>query len=337
MRDLTRRLLAGDARALARAISMVEEGGEAGHEVARATFAHAGSAYVVGVTGVPGAGKSTLVDGLAALYRQRGERVGVVAVDPSSAFSGGALLGDRIRMQRHSTDPGVFIRSMATRQHLGGLAEATPAVVDLLDAAGHKRILIETVGVGQDEIEVVETADTVAVTLVPGLGDDIQAIKAGILEIADVLVINKADREGAERLHQELEYLRGLGEKREGEWVPPIVRTVATEGRGLEDLQTAIERHACDPASRGRRAQRLRQAWSRRLRELVEHGLMARLEAGEPLAERLQALVEEVATRRRDPYTAGEEILAGVRVTRQTASGRRPVGKARRKTSSGGK
>ena len=327
MRELTRRLLAGDARALARAISLVEEGGEAGQEVARATFAHAGSAYVVGVTGVPGAGKSTLVDGLAALYRRDGERVGVVAVDPSSAFSGGALLGDRIRMQRHSTDPGVFIRSMATRQHLGGLAEATPAVVDLLDAAGHERILIETVGVGQDEIEVVETADTVAVTLVPGLGDDIQAIKAGILEIADVLVINKADREGAERLHQELEYLRGLGEKREGEWVPPIVRTVATEGRGLEDLQTAIERHACDPASRGRRAQRLRQAWSRRLRELVEHGLMARLEAGEPLAERLQALVEEVATRRRDPYTVAEEILAGVRVTRQTP----------RKASSGGK
>ena len=214
LESLKERLLAGDTRALARAISLVEEGGEVGRQVAQLTFTHAGSAFVVGVTGVPGAGKSTLVDGLATLYRKADERVGVVAVDPSSAFSRGALLGDRIRMQRHTCDPGVFIRSMATRQHLGGLAEATPAVVDLIDAAGHRRILIETVGVGQDEIEIIEMADTVVVAMVPGLGDDVQAIKAGILEIADVFVINKSDREGADRLQQELENRWGTGDRR---------------------------------------------------------------------------------------------------------------------------
>ncbi len=312
--ELTRRLMAGEARALARAISLVEEGGSAGREVSRRCFAHAGSAYVVGVTGVPGAGKSTLVDALAGLYRREGEKVGVVAVDPSSAFSGGALLGDRIRMQRHATDPGVFIRSMATRQHLGGLAEATPAVVDLLDAAGHRRILLETVGVGQDEIEVVETADTVAVTLVPGLGDDVQAIKAGILEIADVFVINKADRDGADRLQQELEALLGLAERRAGEWLPPIVRTVATEGKGVEELRAAIERHAADPAGRRVRRERRREAWRRRLRALLERGLVERLEAALPVGERLESVLGEVVERRRDPYSAAEEILSGVRV-----------------------
>ena len=315
MQDLTRALLAGDPRALARAITLVEEGGEAGREVTRATFTRAGSAYVVGVTGVPGAGKSTLVDGLAVLYRKAGERVGVVAVDPSSAFSGGALLGDRIRMQRHCSDPGVFIRSMATRQHLGGLAEATPAVVDLLDAAGHTRILIETVGVGQDEIEVVESSDTVAVALVPGLGDDIQAIKAGILEIADVFVINKSDREGADRLQQELESLMSLSERGAGEWVPPIVRTVATEGKGLDELRQAIEAHAADPASRRRRQERRRAAALRRLRLLLERGLVERLGACLPLEQRLEALADQMARRHRDPYSAAEEILSEVRVT----------------------
>ncbi|MGH9363318.1 MAG: methylmalonyl Co-A mutase-associated GTPase MeaB, partial [Thermoanaerobaculia bacterium] len=269
----------------------------------------------VGVTGVPGAGKSTLVDALAGAYRGAGERVGVVAVDPSSAFSGGALLGDRIRMQRHSTDPGVFIRSMATRQHLGGLAEATPAVVDLLDAAGHRRILIETVGVGQDEIEVVDTADTVVVALVPGLGDDIQAIKAGVLEIADVFVINKADREGVERLQQELETLMTLGERKSGEWEPPIVRTVATEGKGIEDLRGAIERHAADAGAKLQRRERRRLACARRLWTLLEKGLVRRLQSCMPLEQLLETQVSRVLEREKDPYSAAESILAEVRVT----------------------
>jgi LAO/AO transport system kinase len=315
MQDLTQRLMAGEPRALARAITLVEEGGADGREVARQTFTRAGSAHVIGITGVPGAGKSTLVDGLAAVYRRGGERVGVVAVDPSSAFSGGALLGDRVRMQRHATDPGVFIRSMATRQHLGGLAEATPAVVDLLDAAGHRRILIETVGVGQDEVEVVEAADTVVVTLVPGLGDDIQAIKAGILEIADVFVINKADREGADRLQEELESLLAFGERPAGEWTPPIVRTVATRGDGVEELAGMIDRHAADAGSRQRRMERRRRAWRRRLQELVERSLTERLAASMPLGDLLEARAGEVAARRRDPFSAVEEVLNGVRVT----------------------
>ena len=314
LESLKERLLAGDTRALARAISLVEEGGEAGRQVAQLTFTHAGSAFVVGVTGVPGAGKSTLVDGLATLYRKADERVGVVAVDPSSAFSRGALLGDRIRMQRHTCDPGVFIRSMATRQHLGGLAEATPAVVDLIDAAGHRRILIETVGVGQDEIEIIEMADTVVVAMVPGLGDDVQAIKAGILEIADVFVINKSDREGADRLQQELENLRGMVERPEGEWVPPIVRTVATTGEGVEDLRAAIEQHAADPRSGPRRQERLRQAWTRRLRGLLSEGLWSRLLEAMPLSEEMDSLAAEIAARRRDPFSVAESILRRVRL-----------------------
>jgi len=314
LESLKERLLAGETRALARAITLVEAGGEAGRQLAQLAFPHAGSACVVGVTGVPGAGKSTLVDGLAGLYRRSGERVGVVAVDPSSAFSGGALLGDRIRMQRHTSDPGVFIRSMATRQRLGGVAEATPAVVDLLDAAGHRRILIETVGVGQDEIEIMETADTVAVALVPGLGDDVQAIKAGILEIADIFVINKSDRDGADRLQQELESLRGMVERPRGEWEPPIVRTVATTGEGLEELREAIERHSADPRSRDRRQERLRQAWGRRLRGLLDEGLWSRLLEALPLSEELEGLVAEIAARRRDPYSAAESILNRVRL-----------------------
>ncbi len=314
MDELRRRLLAGDTRALARAISLVEEGGAAGRAMAQFSFLHAGSACVVGVTGVPGGGKSTLVNGLAALYRGDGERVGVVAVDPSSAFSGGALLGDRIRMQQHTMDPDVFIRSMATRQHLGGMAAATPEVVDVINAAGYRRILIETVGVGQDEIEVVETADTVVVVLVPGLGDDIQSIKAGILEIADILVINKADREGVDRLERDLESLQSMVERTAGEWVPPILRTTATQGEGLEALQVAVERHAANPASRRQRQKRQRQAWIRRLRSLVEEGLRNRLEEAVPVTEQMESLAEEIVERRCDPYSAADSILSRVRL-----------------------
>ncbi len=238
--QLFERVLAGEARAVARAISTVEDGAGGASELMKAIFPHTGRGLVVGITGSPGAGKSTLVDKLASLYRSRGERVGIVAVDPSSPFSGGAILGDRIRMQTLGLDPGVFIRSMATRGNLGGLARATVDAVAILDAAGYEKIIVETVGVGQDEVEIVKTADVSVVVLVPGMGDDIQAIKAGIMEIGDVFVINKADREGVLRTEKELEALLSLAH-RPDMWMPPIVKTVATENKGLEALAAAVE------------------------------------------------------------------------------------------------
>src|SRR5213082_722302 len=233
------RITAGDTTAVARAISKVEGGASDSSDLMKQIFPRTGRALIVGITGSPGAGKSTLVDRLAALYRQRGERVGIVAVDPSSPFSGGAILGDRIRMQTLGLDPGVFIRSMAARGNLGGLARATVDAVAILDAAGFQKIIVETVGVGQDEVEIVKTADVSVVVLVPGMGDDIQAIKAGIMEIGDVFVINKADRDGVLRTQRELDALLSLAHRRDG-WSPPIVKTVATESKGIDDLAAAI-------------------------------------------------------------------------------------------------
>src|SRR5918992_2526878 len=234
------RILAGDPRAVARAISKVEDGAADAAALMRALFAHTGRGLVVGITGAPGAGKSSLVDKLAGLYRQRGERVGIVAVDPSSPFSGGAILGDRIRMQTLGLDEGVFIRSMATRGNLGGLARATVDAVAILDAAGYSKIIVETVGVGQDEVEIVKAADVSVVVLVPGMGDDIQAIKAGIMEIGDVFVINKADRDGVLRTEKELEAMLSLATRPDG-WEPPIVKTVATENKRVEELAASVE------------------------------------------------------------------------------------------------
>src|SRR5438477_9303519 len=233
------RITAGDTTAVARAISKVEGGESDSSDLMKQIFPRTGRALIVGITGAPGAGKSSLVARLAAVYRGRGERVGIIAVDPSSPFSGGAILGDRIRMQTLGLDPGVFIRSMATRGNLGGLARATVDAVAILDAAGFEKIVVETVGVGQDEVEIVKTADVSVVVLVPGMGDDIQAIKAGIMEIGDVFVINKADRDGVLRTEKELEALLSLAERRDG-WSPPIVKTVATESRGIEELSAAI-------------------------------------------------------------------------------------------------
>src|ERR1044071_9172898 len=230
--ELVTRVLKGDARAVARAISKVEDGAGDAAALMRAVFSHTGRGLVVGITGSPGAGKSSLVDKLAGLYRQRDERVGILAVDPSSPFSGGAILGDRIRMQTLGLDPNVFIRSIATRGNLGGLARATVDAVAILDAAGYGKIIVETVGVGQDEVEVVKAADVSVVVLVPGMGDDIQAIKAGIMEIGDVFVINKADRDGVYATEKELEALLSLSSRTDG-WEPPIVKTVATENQGI--------------------------------------------------------------------------------------------------------
>jgi LAO/AO transport system kinase len=308
--QLAERLLEGDVRGLARAMSLVEAGAPEAAAILRATYPRTGSALVIGVTGAPGSGKSSLVDRLVAAYRGGGGRVGVVAVDPSSAFSGGAILGDRVRMQNHATDADVFIRSMATRGQLGGLARATNDVVDLLDAARYDTILVETVGVGQDEVEIVRTADVVLVVLVPGMGDDIQAIKAGILEIADLFVINKADREGADRLHAELDSMLALDPQRAR---PPILHTVAVRDTGIGQLKLAIDEWLRRAGSK-RRAERRRERAGARLDSLLQAKLVQRvverLLSGAAHAE----LVERIADRRIDPYTAVEALLERLEV-----------------------
>jgi LAO/AO transport system kinase len=235
----SKQILQGDVRAVSRAITAIENHSPEAEPLLKQLFPHTGRAYLTGVTGAPGTGKSTLVDRLAALYRKQSARVGIVAVDPTSPYSGGAILGDRIRMQGHAGDSGIFIRSMATRGFLGGLARSTAEVALLLDAAGKRQVLIETVGVGQDEIDIVRLADCVLVVLVPGLGDDIQNMKAGLMEIGDIFVLNKADREGADRLEEQLHAMLSLVMPRDG-WHPPVVRTVATENRGVEELAAAI-------------------------------------------------------------------------------------------------
>jgi LAO/AO transport system kinase len=311
---LAERLLAADPRALARAISLVEEARPAAVELLQAVWSRTGRATVVGVTGAPGSGKSSLVDRLIAHYRTAGRRVGVVAVDPSSAFSGGAILGDRVRMQEHAGDPGVFIRSMATRGHLGGLARATNDGIDLLDAAGYDPILVETVGVGQDEIEVVRTADVVAVVLVPGMGDDIQAIKAGILEIADVFVLNKADREGADRLEADLVAALALAPASERAPRPPIFRTVAVRGEGVPELALGLEQCLARAGAR-RRGTRRRERAAARLEALLAEGLLARVRERVLAGGVLDDLVQQIADRTLDPYTAARRVLERVEVS----------------------
>ncbi len=308
--SLVARLAAGDARAVARAISKVEDVSWDASQLMKQIFPLTGRGLVIGITGAPGAGKSSLVDKLATYYRQQGERVGIVAVDPSSPFSGGAILGDRIRMQALGLDSGVFIRSMATRGNLGGLARTTVDAVSILDAAGYGRIIIETVGVGQDEVEVVKAADISVVVLVPGMGDDIQAIKAGIMEIGDIFVINKADREGVNATEKELEALLSLA-MRADSWEPPIIKTVATDGQGIQELATAIEKyrdfHLQTKSGDGRRRAIAR--W--RILELLRERLVAQTLESDSASEKLDRLAGEVASRQRDPYSAVEELMAG--------------------------
>jgi len=312
MDPLAERVLQSDIRGVARAISLVEEGADRAVELLRDIYGRTGRATVLGLTGSPGSGKSSLVDRLIGVFRSRGRRVGVVAVDPSSAFSGGAILGDRVRMQEHATDPEVFIRSMATRGVLGGLARATNDCIDLLDAAGFDPILVETVGVGQDEIEIVKTADVVAVVLVPGMGDDIQAIKAGILEIADLFVINKADRDGADRLQGDLDYMLSLVSANDASR-PEIFRTVAVRGDGVQQLESGIERFL---AARGnsRRAERRRERAESRLLAVLGERLLEQVREQALPGRAFEQLVDRVAAREIDPYTAARGVLSRLEV-----------------------
>ena len=299
---------AGDVRAVSRAITAIENHAPEAEELLRLLFPQTGQAYLTGVTGAPGTGKSTLVDRLAAFYRKNQEQVGVIAVDPTSPYSGGAILGDRIRMQGHAGDSGTFIRSMATRGFLGGLARATAEVALLLDAAGKKQVLIETVGVGQDEIDIVRLADCVLVVTVPGLGDDIQNMKAGLMEIGDIFVMNKADRQGADRLEQQLLAMLSLVMPRDG-WHPPVIGTVATENKGIEELAAAVKKFEKHFESSGERKRKHAEHWKNRLVELLESRLIERALGGPGGEVRLTELAEEVAERKKDPFTAVNEIL----------------------------
>ena len=297
--------MAGDVRAIARGISLVENDGDEGPALVRDLFPRSGRAFLVGMTGAPGAGKSTLVDGLVARWRKAGRSVGVIAVDPTSPFSGGAMLGDRVRMQAHAQDAGVFIRSMATRGHLGGLARATADAVVVLDAAGKDIVAIETVGVGQDEVEIARTADVSIVVLVPGMGDDVQALKAGVMEIADIFVVNKADREGTDRTVADVESLLSLHAYQDGEWRPAIVRTQATAGVGFDELIEAIRRFS---EQKSIVSARRRQRAEVQLRAILSAKLLRQVEARVPPAE-MTTLVDRIVARSIDPYSAAGELL----------------------------
>jgi GTPase len=306
--SLVDRLFARDPRAIARAISLVENEAAEGAELVGRIYARTGRAYLIGITGPPGAGKSTLVDRLTAAYRAQGVTVGILAVDPTSPYSGGAILGDRVRMQAHAEDAGVFIRSMATRGHLGGLARTTAEAATVLDAAGFDVIVIETVGVGQDEVDIVRTADVSVVTIVPGAGDEVQALKAGIMEIADIFVVNKADRDGADRTAASIEAMLSLETWPAGEWRPPVVRTVATTGSGVDTLVDTIGTFREQTAATLGVRRRARAEW--RLREVLARGFMQHLEQHTLQAGEFDRLLDRIAARGVDPYAAADSLLA---------------------------
>ena len=303
-------LRSGDVRTLARAISIVENRAPGWSELLKALFAHSGKARVLGLTGPPGAGKSTLVDQLARYYRRRNRTVGIVAVDPTSPYTGGAILGDRIRMQEHFSDPGIYIRSMATRGSLGGLARTTADVTTVLDASGRDLIMIETVGVGQDEVDIVRLADVTIVILVPGMGYDVQTIKAGIMEIADIFVINKSDRDGADHVEREIRTLQSLAMRHDG-WTPPIIKTIASQGAGIEELGAAIANYETYLQKENLALNKSVENWQERLVEMLRDAMLekAREQMGDGGMARYAV---EVAEHKRDPYTLVEEIAGKV-------------------------
>lgn len=306
--EIGERVRQGDVRAMARLMSLIEDDSREATSALKGIYPFTGRAFIVGITGPPGSGKSTLTDQLTQEFRRGGREVGIVAVDPTSPFTGGAILADRIRMQRHSLDTGVFIRSMATRGHLGGLAKATNDVVNVLDAAGKDVIFIETVGVGQDEVEVVKAAHTSVVVIVPGLGDDIQAIKAGILEIADIFVVNKADREGGEKAVTELQAMMALGPGR-SDWSPPIMKTVAIQGKGIAELAEGILVHQTHLDRAGSRQTRQRERSRALFLELLQEQVTRHLLERATANGTLEQTIDRIARRELDPYSAVEELL----------------------------
>jgi|SRR5579884_691577 len=311
MPSIVQDVLKGDTRTLAKVITQIESRTPGSADILRDLFRHTGKADVIGITGSPGAGKSSLVDRLALAYRKKEKSVGIVAVDPTSPFTGGAVLGDRIRMQNTATDSGVYIRSMATRGNLGGLAAATSDVVLVLDAAGKNPVIVETVGVGQDEIEIVKLADITVVVLVPGMGDDVQALKAGIMEIADIFVINKSDRPGAERLERAVTTMLSLAHREDG-WIPPIIKTIATHGDGVDDLVGAIHRYGEFVRSGAARTLKKREAARQLLLTLLQERAIASIVEKAFAGVGLNHVVEDIANRKQDPYTIVERICKSI-------------------------
>jgi len=299
---------AGNLRALARAITSVENRTPEAQELLKGLFPFSGKAHVLGLTGSPGAGKSTLVDALAREYRKQSKTVGIVAVDPTSPFTGGAILGDRIRMQSHHADEGIFIRSMATRGSLGGLSHTTADVATVLDASGRDLVMIETVGVGQDEVDIVRLADVTLVILVPGMGDDVQSIKAGIMEIADIFIINKADREGADRVEREVRAMQSLS-MRKDRWTPPIVKTVANDGTGIPEVTGAIAEYAQFLEKNGLLMERRIEHWRTRLIDMLKDEILHRVVLQQMTNEAAQQYATDVAEHKRDPYSLVQEIV----------------------------
>jgi LAO/AO transport system kinase len=299
----------GDPRAVARLVSLVEDGDPCLPEIAATLAPYTGQAQLIGLTGSPGVGKSTLTNELVRAYRGEGRRVGVLAIDPSSPFTGGAILGDRVRMQDHAIDSGVYIRSMSSRGHLGGLSAATPQAVRVLEGAGCEVVIVETVGVGQAEVDVASLADTTLVLLAPGMGDSIQAAKAGILEIADIFVVNKADRDGADATHRDIQGMISLGERSQGDWRPPVVRAVAAQAKGVDDVMAAIAKHRAWLAEHGQLVSRRERRASAEVENIALGTLRSRLGSVRS-GDALPALAAEVAAGRLDPYTAADRLIA---------------------------